>query len=321
MMRGILVCAMLAWSVSLSAQTTEPTRPLRPVRALDTVTVVDTLPSGNADISVVLYSDNTWSYVRHADFVENPAIFNEYWDTTVSHAYGNIDVNTLPESVAISLVDLLHGYHYPYKGKLSSRYGMRSGRKHQGVDMPLKTGDPVYAAFDGKVRFSKSSGGYGNLVVIRHNNGLETYYGHLSKRSVEAGDWVVAGQEIGKGGSTGRSTGPHLHFEVRYYGHTFDPERIFDFVKGELRNGELLLKRRHFSIYAKYEQNFDEETEAARQAEAERKATQVQYHTIKKGDTLGAIARKYGTTVNKICNLNGIKSTTILQIGKKLRVR
>lgn len=321
MKRLLIVGAVLAMSTSLSAQTTEVSRPLRPVRALDTVSVVDTLSSGNPDVSVVLYSDNTWSYVRHTDFVEDPAIFNEYWNTNVSHAYGGVEASSLPESIAISLVDSLHGYRCPYKGKISSRFGIRGSRQHQGVDLPLKSGETIYAAFDGKVRFSKSSGGYGNLVVIRHNNGLETYYAHLSARNVEAGDWVVAGQAIGAGGSTGRSSGPHLHFEVRYYGQVFDPERIFDFASGELRGEELLLKRRHFSIYSKYEQNFDEETEAAYQAEAEKKAAATQYHTVKKGDTLGAIARKYGTTVNNICNLNNIKSTTILQIGRKLRVK
>ena len=138
---------------------------------------------------------------------------------------------------------------------------------------------------------------------------------------VEVGDWVVAGQMIGQGGSTGRSTGPHLHFEVRYKGQSFDPERIVDFTTGELRSDELLLKRRHFSIYAKYEQDFDDETEAQRQADAEKKASSVQYHTVRSGENLSVIARKYGTTVNKLCNLNGIKSTTILSIGRKLRVK
>jgi LysM repeat protein len=323
MKRLFLVGAMLLYCVALSAQTSdaEPQKPVRPVRTIESVSVIDTLPSGNDDLSVVLYSDNTWRYVRLNGPVENLEVFNEYWNTNVSHTYSGVSVNSLPESVAIQLVDSLHGYHYPFKAKLTSRYGMRRGRQHQGVDIPLKTGDPVYATFDGKVRFSGTSGGYGNLIVIRHHNGLETYYAHLSARNVEAGDWVVAGQEIGKGGSTGRSSGPHLHFEVRYHGHTMDPERIIDFATGELRGEELLLKRRHLSIYAKYEQDFDEETEAARQAEAEKAAASVQYHTIKKGDTLGAIARKYGTTVNKICSLNGIQSTTILQIGKKLRVK
>ena len=124
------------------------------------------------------------------------------------------------------------------------------------------------------------------------------------------------------GGSTGRSSGPHLHFEVRYRGQSFDPERIIDFSTGDLRREELLLKRRHFSIYSKFEQDFDDEIEAEKQEEAERKAAEaIKYHTIRSGDTLGALARKYGTTVKRICQLNGIKSTTILRIGKRLRVR
>ena len=188
--------------------------------------------------------------------------------------------------------------------------------------MSLKVGDSVYAVFDGKVRLSKAAGNYGNLVIIRHNNGLETYYAHLSERSVQPGEWVVAGQQIGLGGNTGRSTGPHLHFEVRYRGQSFDPERIIDFKTGELRREELLLKRRHFSIYAKFEQDFDEEVEIEKIEEAERKAAQaIQYHTVRSGDTLGALARKYGTTVSRICQLNNIKSTSILRIGQRLRVR
>ena len=326
-MKNIYILAtLLLLSAPLSAQTvdgddTPKAKPVRPVRTLSTVSVVDTLPSGNDNLNIVLFSDNTWRYVRTQAFVGDPAIFSDHWNTTVSHCYSGVDESSMPESVDIQLVDSVQSYHYPYKGKPGSLYGVRRGRKHQGIDLPLKTGAPIYAVFDGKVRFSQYSGGYGNLVIIRHNNGLETYYAHLSNRAVEAGDWVVAGQEIGQGGSTGRSTGPHLHFEVRYRGQSFDPERIIDFESGELRSDELLLKRRHFSIYAKYEQEFDEEAEAERQAEAEKKAAEVQYHSVKKGDTLGAIARKYGTTVNKLCSLNGIKSTTILQIGQKIRVK
>ena len=320
----LLVVALTGLATPLSAQggdKSEQPKPIRPVRTLGTVSVVDTLPTGNSDLNIVLYNDNSWRYVRSGEFVPDSAIFEEYWDTSATHAYKGVELSSLPESVAIQLVDSLQSYHYPYVGKLSSRYGMRSGRQHQGVDLPLKTGDPIYATFDGKVRYSKSAGNYGNLVVIRHNNGLETYYAHLSKREVEVGDWVLAGQVIGLGGSTGRSTGPHLHYEVRYKGQSFDPERIVDFATGELRNDELLLKSRHFSIYAKYEQNFDDETEAQRQADAEKKASSVQYHTVRSGENLSVIARKYGTTVNKLCSLNGIKSTTILSIGRKLRVR
>ena len=295
--------------------------PVKPVRTLGKVAVIDTLPTANSALSIVLFNDNTWRYILAEDYKNDPEVFNDHWDTTNIHAY-NVELNTLPEATAIRLVDSLESYHYPYIGRITSRYGPRKGRAHQGLDLGLKTGDPIYATFDGKVRISKAAGDYGNLVVIRHNNGLETYYAHLSQRDVEVGDWVVAGQQIGLGGSTGRSTGPHLHYEVRYKGQSFDPERIIDFNNGDLRRDELLLKRRHFSIYSKYEQDFGDEEEVAKQEEAERKAAAaVQYHTVRSGDTLGAIARKYGTSVSRICQLNGIKSTSILRIGQKLRVR
>lgn len=297
-------------------------RRVSPVRTLGSSTVIDTLPTESDAISIVLFNDNTWRYVMSESYKNDPDIFNDHWNTNASHAYSDVALESLPEAIPIRLVDSLESYHYPFMGQVTSRYGLRRGRPHQGMDIGLKTGDPVYAVFDGKVRFSKAAGNYGNLIVIRHNNGLETYYAHLSQRDVEVGDWVVAGQQIGLGGSTGRSSGPHLHFEVRYRGQSFDPERIIDFKTGELRRDELLLKRRHFSIYAKYEQDFEDEAEAERQEEEARKAAAaVQYHTIRSGDTLGALARKYGTTVTRICQLNGIKSTSILRIGQRLRVK
>ena len=307
---------------SLRNATKEQPVPVKPVRTLGKVAVIDTLPTANSALSIVLFNDNTWRYILAEDYKNDPEVFNNHWDTTNIHAYRDIELDSLPEATAIRLVDSLESYHYPYIGRITSRYGPRRGRAHQGLDIGLKTGDPIYATFDGKVRVSKAAGDYGNLVIIRHNNGLETYYAHLSQRDVEVGDWVVAGQQIGLGGSTGRSTGPHLHYEVRYKGQSFDPERLIDFSNGNLRRDELLLKRRHFSIYSKYEQDFGDEEEVAKQEEAERKAAAaVQYHTVRSGDTLGAIARKYGTSVSRICQLSGIKSTSILRIGQKLRVR
>ena len=295
--------------------------PVSPIRTLGQVSVIDTLPTENEALRILLFNDNTWRYVLSEEYKQDTTVFNDHWNVEKTHAYADVELSSLPESVVIRLVDSLSSYHYPYKGRLSSRYGPRRGRPHQGVDLPLKVGDPIYAAFDGKVRYSKVAGNYGNLVVIRHNNGLETYYAHLSARSVEVGEWVVAGQQIGLGDNTGRSTGPHLHFEVRYRGQSFDPERIIDFSTGDMRRSELLLRRRYFSIYSKYEQDFDDEIEAEKQEEAERKAAAaVKYHTIRSGDTLGALARKYGTTVTRLCQLNGIKSTSILRIGQRLRV-
>lgn len=337
MLRVFISIVFLLISTSISAQEVDSlkrvpadilkrdsvvNRRVSPVRTLGQVAAIDTLATPSEYISIVLFNDNTWRYVLAEGFRNDTTIFNNHWNTTASNAYSDVELNSLPEATPIQLVDSLKSYHYPYIGRITSRYGPRRGRAHQGLDIALKVGDPVYAVFDGKVRLSKALGNYGNLVIIRHNNGLETFYAHLSERSVQSGDWVVAGEQIGLGGNTGRSTGPHLHFEVRYQGQSFDPERIIDFKTGELRREELLLKRRHFSIYAKYDQNFDDEVEIAKIEEQERKAAQaVQYHTVRSGDTLGALARKYGTTVTRICQLNGIKSTSILRIGQRLRVR
>ncbi len=169
---------------------------------------------------------------------------------------------------------------------------------------------------------SKFFGAFGILVVIRHENGLETFYAHLSKRYVEAGDWVNAGDVIGEGGSTGRSTGPHLHFETRYKGFAFDPQWLIDFEKGVLRHRLFVLKKKYFNIYSNYEQDFEDEmkNDAEDKAEDAEKAA-MKYYTIKSGDTLGRIAINNGTTVNALCRLNGITAKTVLKIGRRIRVR
>ena len=226
------------------------------------VVVLDTLDSGNDAVQVVLYSNNTWKYVRNREVAKDSTIFEKYWDTKTLFPYKEVDMSSMPQSVVIDLIDSLTGYHCPYQGSVHPRgkYGPRRRRQHQGVDLPLKTGDPVYATFCGRVRISEyNKGGYGNLVIIRHDNGLETYYGHLSERMVEPNQWVEAGQIIGLGGSTGRSTGPHLHFETRYYGQSFDPERLIDFKNGILSRETFLLKKSFFSIYSNAGQDFDDE--------------------------------------------------------------
>ncbi len=294
------------------------------VPAIDSLAVLDTLPSGDDAVQVILFANSTWKYVRNRAVAKDSTIFEKYWDTEKLFPYKDIEYSSLPKSLVIDLVDSTNGYHTPYKpSPIRSRYGPRRGRAHQGVDLALKTGEPIYATFSGRVRISQyNRGGYGNLVVIRHDNGLETYYGHLSERMVEPNQWVEAGQVIGLGGSTGRSTGPHLHFETRYYGQSFDPERLIDFKSGTLCRETFLLKRSYFSIYSRASQDFEDEIaneEQDKKEQAEREA--MRYHRIRSGDTLGAIARKYGTTVGNICRLNGIKSTTILRIGRTLRVR
>ena len=284
---------------------------------------IDTLDTVNEYIKVILYGDNTWQYYKTPDYQKVTGVFDECWNETAANPYG-IAQSELPASWSIWLVDSLNQYHCPFQGDVHYRgkFGVRRGRRHQGVDLPLKTGDPVYATFTGKVRMSKYFGAFGNLIIIRHENGIETFYAHLSKRYVEAGDWVNAGDIIGLGGSTGRSTGPHLHFETRYKGFAFDPQWLIDFKTGELRHRLFVLKKKYFNIYSNYEQDFEDEMKNHEEDAAEdAEKAAMKYYVIRSGDTLSKIARNNGTTINELCRLNGISTKTTLKIGRRIRVR
>ncbi|MEG1622081.1 MAG: M23 family metallopeptidase [Alistipes sp.] len=313
----------------------EPT-PVESIPDTNGIIALDTLASGNDAVKIILFNDNTWRYMRDKEFVKDHEIFTNYWDTTCLLPYRSVSIAALPNSVAIDLVDSLKAYHCPclHVTRVYSPYGPRHRRAHHGVDLPLKTGDPVYATFNGRVRIAQyNSGGYGNLIVLRHDNGLETYYGHLSERLVTPGQWVEAGQIIGLGGSTGRSSGPHLHFETRYYGQTFDPQRLINFKSGDLLRETILLKKSYFSIHSNAAQDFDDEDvvekEAANQqvvaketaAKAAKSNAKSASHKIKSGDTLGSISRRYHTTIDKICKLNKISRSTTLKLGRVLRVK
>ncbi|MGI6718178.1 MAG: peptidoglycan DD-metalloendopeptidase family protein [Bacteroidales bacterium] len=278
------------------------------------VAALDTLDTNEQYKKIVLFDDDTWELIEFDKTYFEAEIFNFEWNQDKIHAYEDVKISSLPEIINIYLADSVNRYHYPYVGEVRSKYGYRWRRPHKGVDIALNTGDTVYAAFSGKIRVSKTTrytGGYGNLVVIRHLNGLETYYGHLSKLLVKQDDIVEAGDPIGLGGSTGRSTGPHLHFETRYQGKAFDPERIFDFSTGEIRDSILVLKKHYFNIYSKYGQ-----TDAQSQAASSR-----QFYTIKSGDTLSKIASNHGTSVNALCRLNGYSPKKVLRVGSRIRVR
>ena len=310
---------------TIRTQLVVPRPALEPVKSLtkSPSDPIDTLDTANEHIKVVLHADNTWRYYKTPGFQQVTGVFDEYWNETQSNPYG-IEQKDLPEQWSIWLVDSLDQYHCPFQGTIHPRgkFGVRRGRRHQGVDIPLKTGDPIYATFTGKGRMSKYFGAFGNLIVIRHDNGIETFYAHLSKRNVEVGDWVNAGDVIGLGGSTGRSTGPHLHFETRYNGFAFDPQWLIDFENGLLRHRLFVLKKKYFNIYSNYEQDFEDEMkneEDDKKEDAEREA--MRWYTIKSGDTLGRIAINNGTTVSELCRLNGISRTTTLKIGRKIRVR
>ncbi|GHS90905.1 peptidase [Bacteroidia bacterium] len=222
-------------------------------------------------------------------------IYEGSWNTEHVKAYGDV---AIPDSFKIDV----SGFIVPFEGGITSKFGPRRRRFHYGTDIKLQTGDTIRAAFDGKIRVQRyEKKGYGYFLVLRHSNGLETVYGHLSKFLVEPDDIVKAGDPIALGGNTGRSTGPHLHFEMRFLGQAIDPQRIIDFD--------------NFSTFDDY-YVFHKNKPTNNKFTA---GNGIIYHRIKSGDTLGAIARKYGTTVTQLCRLNGIKSNKTLRIGSTLR--
>ena len=244
-----------------------------------------------------------------------------FWDTEIIHIKG-VDLNSMPDTIGVVLVDSLHGYSMPHQGNVCSPFKYRGRHAHKGVDIPLNTGDAILAAFDGVVRVAmapRQSGGYGHLIVIRHFNGLETYYGHLKKKLVQCGDTVRAGELIGYGGSTGRSTGPHLHFETRYLGKAFDPERIFDFNNGTLRTEQIELKKHYFSCHSHF--GMTDQQSLAVFMNPPRLAPAPIYYKVQRGDSLTRIAKRKGTTVKNICKLNGIKANKCIYVGQRLRIK
>lgn len=222
------------------------------------------------------------------------------WANSVVH-YNS----AMPDSFRIDL----RNYVMPTPSvKVTDIFGYRPNRRrvHQGLDIKVQTGDTIYAAFDGKVRItSYQRRGYGHYVVIRHNNGIETLYAHLSKKLVEANDNVKAGDPIGLGGNTGRSSGSHLHFETILMGKSLDPALMFDF-KNQKMTGESYLYRRPGSKYI--------ENGQVKIAGPEKK-----YHKVRSGDTIERIARKYGVSQRRIFELNGLKSNSIIRPGQQLR--
>jgi len=248
------------------------------------------------------------------------AEYFEIWDEKNINPY-NIDPLEFDDSIILELYNEEEGRYVsmPLKEiKPTSQFGLRWGRNHTGTDLDLETGDTIATVFDGMVRVVGSDGrGYGRFVVVRHYNGLETLYGHMSKPLVKSGDIVRAGGVIGLGGNTGRSTGSHLHFEVRYEGNAFDPRHIFDWSVPKIKSREFELTKSVWD-YRRGGRSHKSEFEAGEQAAS---YSSVVWHRIRKGDTLSSIARKYGTTVTKIVRLNNMSVKTTLRVGNKLRVR
>ena len=224
------------------------------------------------------------------------------WENTGVHFTA-----TLPDSFKIDLT----GFVMPTTSrKITDIFGYRPRRRrvHNGLDIKVERGDTIYAAFDGKVRITAyQRRGYGHYVVIRHNNGIETLYAHLSKKLVIENQNVKAGQPIGLGGNTGRSTGSHLHFETILLGKCIDPAKLFDF-KNQTVTGESYVYRRPGSRYI--------ENGKVKVAGPEPK-----FHKVKSGDTIAKIAQKHGVSQRSIFKLNGLTANSIIRPGQRLRVQ
>ena len=217
------------------------------------------------------------------------------WDSERVNPYGSTVV--IPDSFDIDV----SSYVPPTEGYVTSPFGPRRRRFHYGIDLKVQVGDTIRAAFDGKVRVEEyQKRGYGYYLVLRHTNGLETVYGHLSDFLVESDQTVKAGQPIALGGNTGRSTGSHLHFETRFLGMAINPASIIDFQR-YAPHKDVFVFTKTKSLSNKYQNG------------------SLAYHRVRQGDTLGKIAMKYGITINVLCRLNKIKSTAKLRVGSTLR--
>ena len=264
------------------------------------------------------------------EMFENPSgdLYDE-WSNNLTH-YSGV---TLPDEATIDL----RGFCMPTESRVvTSNFGARWGRQHKGLDIKVYIGDTIRAAFSGKVRIVKyEPRGYGKYVVIRHHNGLETYYGHMSKQLVRENEEVKAGDPIGLGGNTGRSTGSHLHFETRLCGVALNPALMFDFRNQDVTGDFYTFRRSKYAAESaqatrlrganagknssRFSSDADDDSELAIAAPSASFAPEVHLHKVKKGETLQSIARKCHTTVDALCKLNRIGKNIRLMPGQILK--
>ena len=229
-------------------------------------------------------------------------IYQQIWTRERLNPYA-MSIDNLTDSIYIDCSEFVSPVE---KAHITSPFGARRYRYHFGIDLKVAIGDPIRASFSGKVRIiDYESKGYGHYVVIRHKNGFETVYAHLSEPLVYHDQEVAAGEIIGLGGNTGRSTGPHLHYEIRYLGNAINPAHVVDFANNRVRDEAYLITKENTFYY----NNQLKELQAAK------------YYTVRKGDTLGHIAGRNGLSVSSICKLNKISSKSTLRPGQRLRVR
>ncbi|WP_299713401.1 M23 family metallopeptidase [uncultured Tenacibaculum sp.] len=247
----------------------------------------------------------------------NHLIYSQNWDTTTVNAYRDVH-NSFPFEV--SFTDSVYASPISKKHVVTSRYGWRRGRPHRGIDIDLVTGDSVFSILSGKVRFVGYSSGYGRTVVVRHDNGLETLYAHLSGYKVKKNDIVKKGQVIALGGNSGRSRGSHLHLETRYKGTAINPEYLLNFRNDLTIRGKNLWVTRDWArayYHSSRRQSKLVTLDTYDKAIAYKKRKRKVY-IVKSGDTLSGIAYKNRTSISRICKTNKIRKTTTLKIGQRL---
>ena len=280
------------------------TNPSPPVNKKQLIKIVDSLLNlefvDSREIELISYYNTLISTTDSTKTVRLSDL-NFYEDLDESIIFPPANAADISESVVIEIEnENLSLFTVPRAGVVTSLYGWRDKRMHKGIDVDLNKGDQVVSCFDGKVRIAERRGGYGNVVVIMHPNGLETVYAHLSKIKVKEGQVVLSGQLIGLGGSTGHSTGSHLHFEVRYKSHALNPATFISFDDNKLMDNVIVLKKTRNGVNA-YPINAG-------------------FHTVQKGESWNLIAKKYGMKNKDLCTLNGTQKRYYLKVGQKIRV-
>lgn len=257
------------------------------------------------------------SFIQLMDEQEpEPDIYTEGWN---SRSVNPFKESQVPDREVLNV----RGYHTPHPGRVSSPYGYRArfGRMHKGVDISLKLNDTIYAAYDGKVRLTNyEPKGYGNYIILRHPNKLETVYGHLNKILVKPNQVVKAGQPIGLGGSTGRSTGPHLHFETRFMGYAINPAAIINFSNGTVHTDTYTFSKQTYQQPRNFTPN-DNKKKVEQPHNRYQAAAATETYTVKRGDSVGSIARAYGISTTTLRRLNNMSSTERITIGQVLKVK
>ncbi len=244
-------------------------------------------------------------------------IKKEYWDTTAYNPYRKVKVNF---PVELKFDDSTYSSPINMKKVVTSHFGWRRGRAHRGIDIDLVTGDSVVSMFNGVVRFAHYSRGHGRTVIIRHYNGLETVYAHLSKYAVKANDTVRQGQLLGYGGATGNARGSHLHLCINYKGISINPEYLFDFGKENAIRSKNIWVTENWAkpgLHSSKKQTKLKVLQTKEEAIASLEKRKVVY-IVRRGDTLSRIASKNNIAMSSICKTNRIKKTSTLRIGQRL---